>query len=111
MNKLECKVASCKHWSDDRCCLSGIKVEGPAAEVSSQTCCESFEEKGCGCGASNSVSNACCSSSGTSSIHCTASHCAYHENDKCKASAVHMGCSCQDPTAKSGTECCTFRHE
>lgn len=114
MNKLECKVSSCKHWSNDRCCLSGIHVEGPAAQESSQTCCESYEEKGrgCGCGAKNSVSmHNSTAASGESQISCSATHCAYQQNSHCNASSVKVGCSCQDPTSKSGTECCTFRHE
>lgn len=111
MNKLECQVSSCKHWCDNCCCLSGIQVDGPAARESSQTCCESYEEKSCGCHEAQNVSAGGRNPSVESSISCSAEHCAYNESDKCKADCVCVGCTCQDPTSKSGTECCTFRPE
>lgn len=109
MNRLECQVTSCQHYRDNLCCLPGIKVDGPAARSSSQTCCDSYEERrrgagenavGCGCGAT-----------AESSIKCSAEHCAYNSNNKCEAERVCVGCTGSEATSKSGTECCTFKAE
>ena len=110
MNKLECQVSTCRHWSDNCCCLPGIQVDGPAARESSQTCCESYEEQN---GSGHETQNVFGGNgpSEQSSICCSAEHCVYNENSKCHADCVCVGCTCQDPTSKSGTECCTFRPE
>lgn len=106
MNHLECQVTSCAHYCSNCCCLPKIEVDGPAARESSQTCCMSFQEKqgsmenATACGKTPSVETG---------IHCEADHCAHNENCKCTASAVCVGCGCENVSAKSGTECCTFR--
>lgn len=104
-NKLECSVTACRHNENHLCDLPGIKVEGPGAQVSSQTCCESFEPRSGG--AANSVGCGGCACSETS-IDCKAQNCHYNHDCKCEAEHVSVGCSCQDVTGKSGTECCTF---
>lgn len=108
MNRLECQVSTCQHYSDNRCCLPGIQVDGPAARESSQTCCDSFEERHEGYG-ENAVCGCCPTTE--SSIDCSAEHCVYNENSKCHADCVCVGCNCGEPSSKSGTECCTFRTE
>ncbi len=109
MNKLECQVSSCQHWSDNYCCLPGIQVDGPAARESSQTCCDSYEER-----RENQSQNASASGqypSGESAIDCSAEHCVYNDHCKCEADCVCVGCTCSGPSSKSETECCTFRPE
>lgn len=109
MNKLECQVTSCQHYRDNRCCLPGIQVDGPAARDSSQTCCDSYEERRQGQGENSTArGNA---PTVESSIKCSAESCAYNDNCKCGADCVCVGCCCGDVTSKSGTECCTFRAE
>ena len=44
-NKLECSVTACRHNEHNFCDLPGIKVEGPGARESRQTCCESFPRR------------------------------------------------------------------
>ncbi len=109
MNKLECQVTSCRHNCDNLCCLPGIQVEGPAARESSQTCCDSYEERHRPHGENSSACGRM--PSDESAIECTAEHCVYNDHCKCEAQCVCVGCSCCDPTGKSGTECCTFRPE
>lgn len=105
-NRLECSVTSCLHNQNSLCCLDSIKVEGPGARQSSQTCCESYVER-IG-SASNSVSG-----HGTprpeTFINCKAENCTYNDNCKCEAECVCVGCCCSDVTSKGGTECCTFQ--
>lgn len=106
-NKLECQVTSCAHYCDNYCCLPGIQVDGPAAQECCQTCCDSYEERGKN-GGQNAVSGGN-TPSADSSIDCSAENCMHNENCKCKAECVCVGCSCSEPSSKSGTECCTFR--
>lgn len=106
MNRLECNVTSCQHYCDNLCCLQGIHVDGPAAKESSQTCCDSYEERHRSYGENSSACGR--TPSVESSISCKAEHCTYNENCKCTAEQVHVGCSCGEVSTKSGTECCTF---
>ena len=108
MNRLECQVTSCQHYCNNQCCLPGIKVDGPSACESSQTCCSSFEERHRSMG--ENVSACGRTPSVETSIDCKAEKCAYNENCKCTAECVCVGCFCGDVTTKSGTECCTFRN-
>ncbi len=108
MNQLECQVTSCQHYCDNRCCLPGIHVDGPAARESGETCCASYEERHSGAGENLSSQG---SPSLDSSIQCQAQHCAYNKDCKCEAECVCIGCCCGDVTSKSGTECCTFQNK
>ncbi len=109
MNRLECQVTTCQHYCDNRCCLDGILVEGPAARESSQTCCDSYEERHQSGGENTSACGR--NPSVDSAIECKAKHCVYNDDCKCHAECVCVGCTCGDPESKSGTECCTFRPE
>ncbi len=109
MNRLECQVTSCQHYCDNLCCLPGIQVDGPAARESSQTCCDSYEERRSGQGENSSSCGR--NPSVESSIDCKAEHCVYNENCKCEAECVCVGCTCGNVSSKSGTECCTFKPE
>ena len=105
MNKVECNVDNCSHFSNNYCGLDQIKVDGPAAKEKYQTCCLSFDEKKPG------MSNSSVSSSSASiqtGISCKAENCAYNSNSKCDADSICVGCSAGNPTVKSSTECDTF---
>ena len=104
-NKLECSVTACRHNVNSLCDLPSIKVEGPGACCSDQTCCESFEERTSA--GSNAVSGSYASPD--TSIDCKAHNCTYNNNCKCEAECVCVGCCCSDVSSKSGTECCTFQ--
>ena len=105
MNKLECQVTTCQHYCDNLCCLPGIQVEGPAAQKSDQTCCNSYEEIHEGW--ENSAYSH--DPSVDSAIDCKAKNCVYNNDCKCEAECVCVGCCCGNVTAKSETECCTFK--
>ena len=105
-NRLECQVTSCRHNANNLCCLSSIKVDGPAACQPDQTCCESYEERS---GAASNAVSGYESPSVETSIDCKAHKCTYNNNCKCEAECVCVGCCCSDVSSKSGTECCTFR--
>lgn len=109
--RLECNVTACRHNEHNLCDLPGIKIEGPGACESRQTCCESFEPRS-GSSNSNSTGSCGCASSETS-IDCKAQNCTYNHDCKCEAECVCVGCSCGESagsvSGKSGTECCTFR--
>ena len=105
-NRLECTVTACRHNDHNLCDLPGIKVEGPGARESRQTCCESFEPRNEG---ENSLCSSCGCASTETAIDCKAKNCTYNNDCRCEAECVCVGCSCGDVSGKSGTECCTFR--
>lgn len=108
MSKIECQVTTCQHYCDNQCCLNKIQVDGPAARESSQTCCDSYEERHRSHG--ENVSACGNSPASNSNVGCEAKNCTYNENCKCTADEICVGCCCGDVTTKSGTECCTFRN-
>lgn len=105
MNKVECHVDNCRHYSNNLCSLDKIKVDGPAAKEKSQTCCLSFAER------NNSMENstAAADAAPDTGIHCKADNCTYNSASKCNADNVTVGCVCAGVTSKSGTECSTFQ--
>ena len=102
--RLGCQVTSCQYNADRLCGLNAIKVDGPAARVSGQTCCDSYEKRRQGAG-ENAASG---TPSPESSIQCAAERCAYNRDRRCVADRVYVG---GDTNTKSGTECLTFRPE
>lgn len=107
MNKLKCKVDTCRYNQNELCMLSKIQVDGPAAMESRETCCISYAEKTKN--AQNSASMSSSNATESTDIHCSAEHCAYNESKKCHADCVCVGCCCSDPSVVSETECTTFR--
>ena len=107
MNKLKCKVDTCRHNKDNLCMLNKIQVDGPAAMESRETCCISYAERTNSSQNYSSMGNYSQPSESTD-IHCSAEHCTYNENKKCHADCVCVGCCCNDPSVISETECCTF---
>ena len=105
MNKVECNVDNCSHFSNNYCGLDQIKVDGPAAKEKYQTCCLSFDKK------QLSMSNSSASGSAASiqtGISCMAENCVHNCSSKCDADTISVGCSAGNPTVKSSTECETF---
>lgn len=105
MNKVECHVSNCQHYSDNLCSLDKIKVDGPAAKEKSQTCCLSFDEKTAS--ATNSAVNAKPATEITG-INCKADNCTYNSNSKCTADCICVDCGAQNVASKSGTLCASF---
>ena len=107
MNKLKCSVTSCRHNANQLCDLQKIQVDGPSAQESRETCCNSYAERAKG---ANNMSG-CYNSTAceNTEIHCSAEHCAYNSNKKCKADNVKVTGCCSDPCVVSETECATFR--
>jgi len=105
MTRLECSVDTCEHFSNNLCSLDSIKVDGPAANSSEQTCCMSFEEK------RNSTQNAYGQSraSSTSHVGCEAENCCYNDKCNCHATAIRVSSNAANAASKSATFCGTFK--
>lgn len=102
--RLNCQVDHCQYNRSHLCELNAIKVDGPAARVSSQTCCDSFVPRAPGA-AQNVLGS---DPSPETSIRCAADRCAYNRDRRCTAQRVYVG---GDTSTKSGTLCLTFRPE
>ncbi len=102
--KLNCQVQSCRYNRDNLCALHAIRVDGPAARVGGQTCCDSFSPQVPG--APENVAGV--TPSPEAAIRCAAQRCAYNRDHRCVAQRVYVG---GDTSTKSGTECLTFRPE
>lgn len=102
MPELKCTVQTCAHNMQMLCELDSIQVGGDTAKSPSETCCDSFVERGEG-----SMSNIMGEASDRSTIDCKATECTYNEDCKCEAGQI----SVEGSTAKQaeGTECATFR--
>ena len=107
MNKLKCSVTTCRHNENQLCDLQQIQVDGPAAIESCDTCCVSYAERAKG--TSNMFHGQNSMASESTEIRCSAEHCAYNSNRKCKAESVKVAPCCADPSIVSETECATFR--
>ncbi|CUQ18133.1 hypothetical protein BH721_06895 [Clostridium baratii] len=84
MATLSCGVHSCAHNKDERCCLESIEVGGYHAETSSQTNCESFDEK------DGSMSSMNMEVNPNMAIGCSAVNCIYNENQRCVSNYVDI---------------------
>ena len=102
--RLNCQAESCAYNQEHLCRLNAIKVDGPAARVSSQTCCDSFVPRSPGA-PENAAAPA---PDPETSIRCAADRCAYNRDRRCTAQRVYVG---GDTSTKSGTLCLTFRPE
>lgn len=107
MNKLKCSVSTCRHNENQLCELQRIQVDGPAAKESCETCCVSYSENAKGAHSMSSASGS--RASENTEIMCSAGHCAYNSNKKCRADNVSVAGCCCDPCVVSETECKTFR--
>lgn len=104
MPEITCGAIKCAYNDDGYCEREGIRidVEDEHRQYSSCTCCDSFEEKGCGadCGCENCAGE-------NASVECFATDCIYNENRECIADSI----SVDGREAGSCTETCcdTFR--
>ena len=103
MSNLHCQVKNCGNNSQGLCSLNKIKIEGPGAAVSSQTCCFSFSENK---GAQNSISSY---ASPETNIECKAQNCVHNNNSKCSANSITVNSISHNPSVLSETECSSFR--
>ena len=107
MNKLKCSVTTCRHNENQLCDLNKIRVDGPAATESCDTCCVSYAERTKG--TSNMFTGNNSTASESTEILCSAEHCMYNSNKKCNADNVKVEPCCADPCVISETSCATFR--
>lgn len=101
---LDCAVSSCVHNKEQCCCKGDIMVSGKAANVSCDTCCDSFAEKR-GDSYTSGLEHPC----KTISIDCEADNCEHNANYKCHADHVSIkgsaACNCRE------TSCATFKEK
>ncbi len=106
MTKLTCHVTNCASNKNDCCCRPDIMVDGENAQHVSDTCCNSFVEKGKG----EVSNNVCyCKEDTSLDVKCDAVTCVHNDSMKCAASSICIeGChACE----KNETECSTFKAE
>ena len=104
MPELKCTVETCVH---NKCCCcdkGSIDVDGSAAKVKSDTCCNSFADS-----AMSNYTNSAKAATLNSQIHCTATNCQYNSNCECQAGTVEVqgsnACQCCDTECASFCEC------
>lgn len=101
MSSLECSVVKCKYNEDHGCVRESIRVGGEGADSSSQTCCDSFEER-----RADSYTNSFREPSMCVDIKCEAKKCVHNNNCSCMADRIYVegsnACKCGQ------TECGTF---
>lgn len=100
MTKLDCSVDTCVHNERNMCCKSEILVQGREAVTKEETCCGSYDKRGCGC--KNEIKDP----NGEAKITCEARNCYYNAEGKCEAG--HIGVAGSRAEDKSQTECSTF---
>lgn len=99
MPKLNCCVTNCAYNEETCCCLGKIHIEGGEAAVPSETCCNTFIEKG-------DLSNSIQQPKGQVEIDCLAIRCIH--NKACKCNADYISVVGQDATTSDGTQCNAF---
>ncbi len=103
MPDLKCTVQTCIHNQQFLCDLDSIEVGGSDAKTSTETCCDSFQER-----TDNAYSNSNVTGTATdvTNIDCKATECMYNEQCACHAGKISVegsnACTCD------GTECATF---
>lgn len=104
MTQLKCHVIHCSSNKNQCCCRPDIKVDGPDACRSSETCCDSYTS--IPAGATNDVGYR--EPNPRMPIACTAAHCVYNTKGKCTADSIQMDGS--QAMAKNETACATFKN-
>ncbi len=101
MPRLDCSVMNCRYNQDHGCVRDNISVGGAMAKSSSETCCDSFEEK-----SGDSFTNSFREPSLKVNIRCEAKNCMHNDNCSCHAQSIDVGgsnaCKCEQ------TVCGTF---
>ena len=104
--RLDCSVTHCAHNSTGKCTLTDIKIGGPSANTSADTCCSSYDPMS-NSGAKNSTNGKTPKES--AQIKCEARQCMHNSFGGCAATNIQVescGCSSND---SSCTQCSTFR--
>lgn len=106
MSYLRCSVTSCAYNEVGKCCLNSIKVGGENAEVSHETECKSYQQKGIE--ASNYVPHG---APGTETyITCDAVKCGYNSDRVCQAESVAVAkCGSGEIGKCDCTQCDTYK--
>lgn len=101
MPSLDCSVIKYKYNEDHGCVRDQISVGGMNAKTSSETSCDSFEER-----RSDSFTNSFREPSMSVNIHCDAEKCVHNDDCKCTADSIDVNgsnaCRCGQ------TACGTF---
>lgn len=102
MTQLKCHVIHCSSNQNQCCCRPDIKVDGPKACRSEETCCDSYT-----CIPEGTTNNVGYRQPNTHMpIACTARNCTYNAEGKCTASSIRMDGS--QAREKGQTACATF---
>lgn len=103
MSYLRCNVRSCSNNQNDLCIREDIRVDGAFADSKSDTCCNSFTQRG------ESYSNVVARNTRAepeTDIRCDVVNCSYNRDLKCSSASVDISgagaCSCGE------TQCSTF---
>ena len=103
MSYLRCNVRSCSNNQNELCIREGIKVDGPNADNKSDTCCNSFTQRG------ENYSNVVSRNSQAqpeTDIQCDVINCSYNKDLKCAAASVDISGSTACTSRE--TQCSTF---
>lgn len=104
MTILDCTVINCAYNRDRSCKKENIQVEGEEAHVTSETCCGSFEPKGCGC-----ASNVDAEPAKETNVCCKAEECVFNHSQKCDAEHISIAGGHADRAKE--TECASFEYK
>ncbi|MCI8891652.1 MAG: DUF1540 domain-containing protein [Eubacterium sp.] len=101
MPRLECSVTNCRYNKEHGCIRENISVGGAGASSTSETCCDSFEER-----RGDSFMNSVKEPSERVNIRCEAKKCVHNDDCSCQADGIDVGgsnaCRCEQ------TACGTF---
>lgn len=102
MPRLECSVTNCRYNQEHGCIRDNISVGGAGARKTSETSCDSFEER-----RGDSFTNSFSEPSMYTNIRCEAKKCVH--NDDCSCKADHIGVEGTNACRCEQTGCGTFR--
>ena len=101
MPRLDGSVVNCRYNQDHGCIRDNISVGGAGASSTSETCCDSFEEK-----RGDTFTNSTKEPSLKVNIRCEAKKCVHNDDCNCRADGIDVGgsnaCRCEQ------TACGTF---
>lgn len=109
MTNLDCTVYGCTYNEKNSCTRGKIQVGGREAIKSSETLCESFQQKSGNTmnhASVNSVKNSTVEASNPTDVFCNAVKCRYNESNKCSAS--HIRIAGVHAVASGETECGSY---
>ena len=103
MSYLRCNARNCSNNQNDLCIREEIKVDGATADTKSDTCCNSFTQRG---ESYSNVTSRATSAEPETDIDCDVVNCSYNKDYKCADASVDISgssaCTCRE------TQCSTF---